>query len=61
MNAAHISNAITAMEESLQFLKQIPYKDREFLDRLLQVTGKLAWSTSQMKSELSKINLEITS
>ena len=56
MNAAHIINAITAMDESILFLRSVPYT-AEKLDAIV----RLRMSRDELAIELSNIKVEITS
>ena len=60
MNAAHISNAITAMGESVEILKSIPYTDRPTFEKKWAVIEKLRAESVNLKYELSNINIEAT-
>lgn len=60
MNAAHISEAISAMDITLQFIQNLPLMDKDQFSSSVSVTGKLAGASQRLKTELSKINMEVT-
>jgi hypothetical protein len=59
MNASHITGAVAAMEVAIGYLRAIPFSTgEEFQERWKAMDG-LAVSASQLKAQMSRIEIEV--